>query len=170
MSSMPTNVHEDSAALSALRAILLIIFLLGALGTGTELLLLGHTETPWQMVPVLLITVGLVALIFQAAVRRALFPTGGVKLFRAGIRMFQVIMLLFIISGFIGIWQHYQAKTEFKLETNPGLSGIELFWETVTGAAVPPVLAPGMMIQMGLLGLAFTYRQAGMITVNRKKG
>ncbi|MGH7494259.1 MAG: hypothetical protein ACREOO_17955 [bacterium] len=160
MSTLPTGAREDAAALSAMRTILLIIFLLGALGTATELLLLGHTETRWQMVPLLLIAASLVALIFHAAVRRAMIPGISTKMLLASIRVFQVIMMLFIISGFIGVWQHFQAKAEFKLETNPGLSGMELIWEAIIGATVPPVLAPGMMIQMGLLGLALTYRQA----------
>ncbi len=130
-----------------MRGMLLAIFLLGIISAAVELLLLGHTESPWQWVPLLLIMISLVALIFHAAARRA-----------ASVRVFQVIMILFILSGFAGIWQHYQARTEFKLETNPELSGIDLLWEAMRGAAVPPVLAPGMMIQMGLLGLAYTYR------------
>lgn len=130
-----------------MRGMLLAIFLLGSISAGVELLLLGHTENIWQWVPLLLIMISLVALIFHAAVRRA-----------SSVRVFQAIMLLFILSGFVGLWQHYQAKTEFKLEMNPELSGLDLFWEAITGAAVPPVLAPGMMIQMGLLGLAYTYR------------
>jgi hypothetical protein len=136
---------------------LLAIFLLGTLGAGVELLLLGHTESIWQWLPLLLIMISLVALIFHAAARRA-----------ASVRVFQVIMLLFILSGFAGFWQHYQAKVEFKLEMNPELSGINLFWETITGAAVPPVLAPGMMIQMGLLGLAYTYRHPALINSTKR--
>ena len=131
---------------------LLVIFLFGALGTGVELLLLGHTESLWQWVPLLLIAFSLVALIFHATVRRAV-----------SVRVFQVIVLLFIMSGFVGIWQHYQAKLEFKLETHPALGGVELFWEIMTGATVPPVLAPGMMVQMGLLGLAYTYRHPALV-------
>ena len=140
-------------ACSTMRGIILVIFLFGALSAGVELLLLGHTESPWQWVPLALIVVSLVALLFHAIVRRAM-----------SVRIFQVIMLLFIISSFVGIWQHYQAKVEFKLETNPALSGMELFWEAVTGATVPPVLAPGMMIQLGLLGLAYTYRHPALIS------
>jgi ABC-type polysaccharide/polyol phosphate export permease len=170
MSTRPTNAHEDTAALSAVRALLLIIFLLGTLGTGTELLLLGHTEIPWQIVPVLLIAASLVALIFRAAVRRAPSNNAGIKTRVASIWVFQVLMMLFIGSGFIGVWQHYQAKMEFKLEVNPGLSGMELFRETITGAAIPPVLAPGMMIQMGLVGLALTYRQRAKINVTVQRG
>lgn len=135
-----------------MRGIFLAIFFLSTLGAGVELLLLGHTESPWQWVPLLLIAASLAALVFHAAFRRA-----------ASVRVFQLIMLFFIGSGFAGIWQHYQARVEFKLETNPALSGMQLLREALTGAAVPPVLAPGMMIQMGLLGLAYTYRHPAFV-------
>lgn len=135
-----------------MRRFVLAIFLFGALSVGTELLLLGHIESFWQWIPLVLIGTSLGALIFHAVVRRA-----------ASVRVFQVVMLLFALSGFIGIWQHYQAKIEFKLETNPALNGMELFWEVITGATIPPVLAPGMMLQLGLLGLAFTYRHPALL-------
>ena len=34
-----------------IRSLLLVIFLLGVLGAGSELVLLGHYEEPWQIVP-----------------------------------------------------------------------------------------------------------------------
>jgi hypothetical protein len=36
------------------------------------------------------------------------------------------------------------------------MKGLELFWEAMKGAT--PSLAPGVMAQLGLLGLACTYR------------
>jgi hypothetical protein len=140
-----------------MRRMLLAIFLFGTLSAGVELLLLGHTESLWQWVPLVLVVSSLVALILHAAFRRA-----------ASVRVFQSTMFLFIISGCIGIWQHYQAKVEFKLETNPALSGMELLGEVMTGATVPPVLAPGMMIQMGLLGLAYVYRHPALINSTKR--
>lgn len=157
MSTLPPNRYDQDAC-SVMRRMLLAIFLFGTLGAGAELLLLGHTESPWQWVPLVLIVISLVALIFHATIRRAM-----------SVRIFQVIMFLFIISGFIGVWQHLQARTEFKLETNPALGGMDLFWETLTGAAIPPVLAPGMMIQMGLLGLAYTYQHPALINSTKRR-
>ena len=81
-------------------------------------------------------------------------------------RVFQVMMILFILSGLTGLVLHFQGKMEFKLETNPSLNGMALFWETIKGATLPPVLAPGVMIQLGLLGLAYAYRHQ---TVNQSK-
>lgn len=138
------------------RKIFLGIFLFGASSVGLELMLLGHIESFWQWVPLLLIAISVVMLIFHAVAQRA-----------ASVRAFQAVMLFFIISGFIGIGQHYQAKVEFKLEMNPSLGGMELFREVIVGATVPPVLAPGMMLQLGLLGLAFTYRHPALLNSNK---
>lgn len=151
----PNRYDQDSC--SVMRRMLLAVFLFGSLSAGVELLSLGHTESLWQWVPLLLIMISLVALILHAAVRRV-----------ASVRIFQVIMLLFIISSFVGIWQHYQAKTGFKLETNPALSSMALFWQAITSATVPPVLAPGMMMQLGLLGLAYTHRHPALINSPKK--
>jgi hypothetical protein len=147
--------NEENNILAAIRIIILTIFLIGSIGTGTELLLIEHTETIWQRLPLLLILLGVVVLIAHALIRKGLT-----------IRIFQLTMILFILSGLIGLWLHYQGKMEFKLETNPSLSGMELFWETIKGATIPPVLAPGMMIQIGLLGLAYGYRHPA---VNQSK-
>jgi hypothetical protein len=45
-----------------LRGILLAIFVLGAVGTAGELLLVGHFEDPWQWLPLGLLGLALLAL------------------------------------------------------------------------------------------------------------
>jgi hypothetical protein len=65
-------------------------------------------------------------------------------------------MMLFIVSGGIGIGLHYDGNVEFELEMYPSLSGVELIGKTLTGAT--PVFAPGTMALLGLIGLALTYR------------
>jgi hypothetical protein len=70
-------------------------------------------------------------------------------------------MLLFVLSGATGIVLHCRAKIEFKREVDPSLGGVGLFWEAMKSQA-PPALAPGVMIQMGLLGLAYIYRHPGL--------
>jgi len=138
---------DSNTLFSNLRTFLLATFLFGALGAGAELLLLGHTEEAWQWAPLVLILCSLVVLLGYAALRR-----------RVLLRGFQILMLLFVVSGIVGSVLHYQAKVEFKLEMQPDLSGLQLFWEVLQGATVPPVLAPGMMAQLGLLGLVYCYR------------
>jgi hypothetical protein len=125
---------------------LLLIFLLGLLGGGAEMFLLGHTEDWRQWIPLALFALSLLLLLGHAIARRAVT-----------LRLFQATMVLFIASGALGCWFHYQAKREFKLEANPALAGWELFREALVSGAVPPVLAPGLMIQLGLLGLAYAY-------------
>ena len=128
-----------------LRGIFLALFLLGVLATGGELLLLGHTERYWQFVPLVLLGLSLVAVLVQIT-----------KSGPATIRFFQLIMILFLISGLLGVYLHYHGNTEFKLETYPWLKGFELFWAALRGAT--PTLAPAQMIELGLLGLGYCYR------------
>ena len=129
----------------SIRTFLLIIFIIGLLGAAAELLLLEHTEDFRQWIPIVLIVASLLAL-------------GWCGLSRAPVsmRVFQGMMILFVISGFIGLFLHYQGNVEFELEMYPSLSGWQLFEKAMKGAT--PTLAPGTMIQLGLLGLAYTYR------------
>jgi len=126
-----------------LRAALLLILLLGVIGTGVELLLLGHTEDVWQWQPLVAFAIGLPVLLWYART--------GNRLSRS---LCVVLMTMFIASGLIGVFLHYRGNVEFELEMVPALGGMALFQEAMTGAT--PVLAPGTMIQLGLLGLLYT--------------
>lgn len=147
---MLSSNMDEAATLAAIRGFLLILFLMGILGTGAELLLLKHTEELWQLVPLLLMAISLVALSWCAVHR------GPVSM-----RVFQGTMMLFMISGLVGLVLHYRANAEFELEMYPSLKGLELFWKAIKGAT-PPTLAPGTMIELGLLGLAYTYRHPAL--------
>jgi hypothetical protein len=72
-------------------------------------------------------------------------------------RLVAGVMVLFIISGIVGTGLHYLGKVEFALERNQGLSGWALVQETLKGTS-PPILAPGAMIAIGLLGIIIAYR------------
>ena len=124
--------------------------MIGLAGTGTELLLLQHTKTVWELIPLALIFLSLVLLIFHLI-------AGG----RISIRALQGIMALFVVAGLTGVLLHYQSNVEFKLETNPSLAGWALIWAVLT-AKTPPVLAPGAMIQLGLLGFAYSYQHPAL--------
>jgi hypothetical protein len=128
-----------------MRRLLLFILVLGLVGTGAELVLLQHYEDAWQLAPLVLIAVALVLLVLH-----------GISAGPATIRGMQGLMGLFIVSGIAGAWLHYKANTEFELEMNPELAGFKLFRESLSGAT--PALAPGTMIELGLIGLAYTYR------------
>jgi hypothetical protein len=51
---------------------------------------------------------------------------------------------------------HFYGSAEYQLELNPEMSIWELM-EKVLRAKAPPLLAPGMMLQLGLLGLAYMF-------------
>ena len=128
------------------RSILLGIFLIGVGGISAELWLLGHYEELDQFIPLGLSVVGTIT-ILAAAFK----PT------RITVRLLQAVMLLFVVSGLVGVWFHFQATTEFQLEMDASLRGWALFRKAIVAKA-PPALAPGAMIQLGLIGLAYTFR------------
>lgn len=128
-----------------MKKILFAAFFISLVGTGAELLLLEHTQDAWQLIPVALIGLALIAF--------AWFAASGSKLSQQVLRG---VMLFFIISGVLGFALHYNGNMEFELEMYPSMKGTELIWETLKGAT--PVLAPGSMVATGLLGWAYTMK------------
>jgi hypothetical protein len=140
--------HPTAAApLGKLRRWLQLLLAAEILGLGAELLLMEHWEGWWQRTPLVLLAVGLVVLAGHAICQN-----------RATRRVFQLLMLLFVLSGGLGIWLHYNGRAEFRQELDPSLAGWALFRAAMTGGTTPPILAPGMMIQMGCLGLILALR------------
>lgn len=135
----------EPAALRQVRRILLGTLAAGAAGTGIELVLLDHYEGWQQVIPVALLGVSVLVSAWHA-----LRPGA------ASVRTLQALMLVFLVSGALGVVFHYQGNVEFELEMYPSMAGLELFAKTMTGAT--PVLAPGTMVVLGLVGLAHTYR------------
>jgi multisubunit Na+/H+ antiporter MnhB subunit len=135
------------ATLVTLRRLLLGILLVGLVGTATELTLMGHDEDGWQMIPLVVLTVAIVASVVMLGThaRASIVP------------LFRGAMLLLIVSGATGAVLHYRANMEFKREMDPSLGGIAMFWSVIRAKA-PPALAPGNMALLGLLGLACVYR------------
>ena len=130
----------------AARQILLAILLLGVFGIAAELLLLAHTEDATQLIPIALAGA---TVVLSAVV--AFQPTIG------SIRLFQTVMLLLIVSGGVGMYLHLRANMEFQLEMDATLKGFALLRKSIV-AKSPPALAPGAMAQLGLIGLAYTFR------------
>jgi hypothetical protein len=138
-------ILPESTALRIVRRILLAALWLGTIGTGAELLLLEHYEEWRQMIPLGLLAGGVLALFWHAIHRSA-----------APLRVIQLLMLLFVAAGVTGLVLHYRGNAEFELEMYPSKSGWELVRESMMGAT--PALAPGTMIQLALIGLAYSYR------------
>ncbi len=148
MDAQPPQAGADSAGadrIELLRRWILVILVLGLLGTVTELVLLEHYEQPLQFVPLVLI-VAAVGVLWWEFMRRNL----------ASRRATQIVMALFVLAGFVGFAAHFQGSAEYQLELNPDMSNWELL-EKVLRAKAPPLLAPGMMLQLGLLGLAYVF-------------
>lgn len=127
----------------AVDRLLLAALVMGMVGTGTELLLIGHVEAWAQLVPVALLALGLLVLLWQVVTPR-----------ETPLQVFQVTMVLFMAAGLLGLVFHYQGARAFQLEVDPSLKGSALFWKTVRAQA-PPALAPGSMIGLGIVGLAY---------------
>lgn len=129
----------------SLRQMILGLVLLGIIGLIAELLLQEHFESATQIIPLASLGAGLATTILVAR-----NPT------QSTLRLFVVMMIVFVAAGVLGLVLHLKGNMEWALERNPELSGMTLMWKALTGAT--PALAPGALAQLGLLGLAWSYR------------
>lgn len=132
--------------LPKIRSMLLYLCAAAMLGTGIELLLMEHTAEFNQLIPLILIAIGLISILVQLIMNNS-----------TSIVVLKAAMSLIIISGLVGIILHYNSNMEFAMEISPDLSGFDLFVKTIKGTT-PPTLAPGNMSLLGLLGLLYTYK------------
>jgi hypothetical protein len=136
--------RSSDAVLAVVRRVILLILFFAMAGILGELLLIEHVEDAWQIVPLVLLVLGVLAVAWHArasSVRSA--------------RTVQALMMLFVLSGLLGVFLHYRGNVEFELEQNPGATRWTLVREAMMGAT--PALAPGVMIQIGLLGLLYAF-------------
>jgi hypothetical protein len=138
---------------ASLRQLLLALVFIGIVGLEVELALLRHAESVTQWIPHLALIVG--------------FLTTAAVYFRPGpgtLRAFQLVMLIFLVAGALGVYLHIRGNVEFALERDPSLSGLKLIWKALRGAT--PALAPGALAQLGLLGFLYTYKHPAFETVS----
>ena len=133
-----------------IRRCLLAVLALGLAGTGIELVLLEHYETAAQFVPLVSVALALAVLIWHR-----------VKGDRPSVRALQATMTLFLIAGAAGVGFHLRGAAEFQLEIDPSQSRWEIIKKVMRSKA-PPVLAPGLMVQLGLVGLVYAYRHPAL--------
>jgi hypothetical protein len=146
MESAASRSDRDTPrTLSAIRRMLLATLVVATTGMAVELIFLGHAEGFWQLAPIVLLGLGVPALLGLAW-----FPHPRV------IRSVRVLMMLFVASGLLGAVLHYRGNQAFELEMYPTRQGFELVRETLAGAT--PVLAPGSMSLIGVVGLIMTFR------------
>ena len=130
---------------SRLRTLMLLVFVVSTAGSIFDLVLLGHFRDAGQWAPLLVLPTGLLLLAWHR-IRQEYFAT----------RVFQGAMVLFIVTGCVGILLHYGSNAAFELLMQPSMDGWELVGESLSGPT--PALAPATMVQLGLLGLTYTYR------------
>jgi len=136
--------------LSVVRRCLLAVLAFGLAGTAVELVLLEHYETAVQFVPLVSVAVAIGVLIWHRVKGDAL-----------SLRALQGTMLLFLIAGIAGVGFHFRGAAEFQLEVDPSQSRWDIFKKAMRAKA-PPVLAPGLMVQLGLVGLVYAYRHPAL--------
>ncbi|MFC3833430.1 hypothetical protein [Deinococcus rufus] len=119
--------------------------------TPVELLLLNHLDKPWQWIP--FAALGALA---AANVWVWRCPSDGI------IRWYRASMGLLVLIGVMGVGFHLRQNYQLGLESTPEAMGWDRVLETLKGAA--PALAPGLFVQLGALGLIFTYRHPALQT------
>jgi hypothetical protein len=140
-------ISSIPSTLTRVRGFLLALLAAEIVGVLAELLLVSHWEGVTQWTPLVLLVLGGLSLLGAAILRN-----------QTSRRAFKVVMVLFVLAGVVGVWLHYDGRVEFRQELDPSLNGWALFRSAMTGSSTPPVLAPGVMIQMGFLGLIALYQ------------
>lgn len=145
-------MSNDTALVVFIRRALAAILIFGLVGTEFELVLLKHTDGFWQLVPVVLVGLTLVLAVW------ATIAPG-----RASLGILQIVMSVFLVVGIVGVYQHLTGNIAYEKESNPGLAGAELYKAAMMGST--PLLAPGVLLQLGLIGLLYTYRHPALTRI-----
>jgi hypothetical protein len=140
---------KDEDALGNIRRFLLATVVISLVGTEIELLILGHVLPLLQIIPVFLIALALGAIVWYG------FSRNGKSM-----RVFQGTMVLCIISGLVGVVVHLAFSAANETKKDPTVTGMKLVRMSLNGKAPP--LAPAVMVQIGLIGLAYTYRHPAL--------
>ena len=136
--AQPPDPTSDAHTLGTLRTLLLALVLFGSAGLATELVVLEHWEEWQQQLPLALliaILLGTIAFLVRPGPRGILFLRG--------------VAAATIVSGIVGAVLHWRSNAALEMEIDPSIPAGELFREALGGGV--PTLAPGAMIQLGLL-------------------
>ncbi len=153
---MKTGALSEPETLTFIRRLLLLSLASGIVGTGGELLLLGHFESVTQWIPVAALGVSVPVLIWHSAAPG-----------RLSVRTLQALMVVFVVCGVAGVGLHYDGNVEFEQELHPDEAGLTSFRHAVAGAT--PLLAPGSMVLLGLVGAAHAYRHPSSRSDHRQE-
>jgi hypothetical protein len=128
---------------------MLAVLVFGCVGLIGELVLLEHYTEINQLPPLVLSALTLVAILWH-------WQSGN----KPSLRFLQVISLLLVVAGVVGVFLHMDSNIEFERELEPDLVGMPFWLNVIRGAT--PMLAPGTLIQFGMLGLLYAYRHPAL--------
>jgi len=126
------------------------VLVLGLLGTTTDLLLIEHYEDALQLIPLGLASFALIVVGWNV-----------LRSTRLSVRMLQAVMTLLLVAGVLGMTLHYRGAAAFQWEMDATQSSWTVFMKVIRAKA-PPLMAPGAMLQLGLIGLVYTYRHPAL--------
>lgn len=126
------------------RRFLLLLAACMCVGTIVELVLEEHYEEPTQLIPFVLCTLGLAAII--AVIFR---PQ------RLTIWLLRVVMAVTIAGSLFGVWEHLEGNLGFARDIQPNAAESTVLLDALRGAN--PLLAPGILALGGILAIAGTY-------------
>jgi hypothetical protein len=141
------NAHLPPSTI--LRHLLLALVVFTAAGLVPELFLLKHYDSVLQLIPFAVLALTLVV---SLLVWKRPTPTT--------LRAFRATMAICVLAGVAGVLLHAKGNWEWAMERDDTLHGWALAWKILRGAT--PLLAPGAMAQLGLLGLLVTYRHPAL--------
>jgi hypothetical protein len=153
---MIDGAPRESDTLASIRKLLLGALTVGVIGTSGELVLLRHIDKPAQWIPLVALVVAIPVLLWHVLAESV-----------ASVRALQALMVAFMALGVLGVGLHYNGNVEFERELNPNERGWTFVRKTVAGAT--PVLAPGSMVLLGLVGLAHAYRHPSLDGVQYRR-
>ncbi|MFD1064250.1 hypothetical protein ACFQ1Q_13420 [Winogradskyella litorisediminis] len=133
-----------------IKRIIFLAFTLMVFGTMIELLLLGHYEDVYQLIPI-----SCIALVIIISAILYFLRTKVLK------QIFKIILIITAISGLYGAYLHLSSNFEFEIEMQPTATNLDLIIESFTGAL--PVLAPFSMVVLALIGYSY------LILINQNK-
>ena len=148
------SMRDESSQIVFVRRALLTILVVGLVGAEIELLLLKHTDGFWQLVPVVAVAIAIAVVVWCVAAPSV-----------PALTALRMVMVVFLIAGVVGVIQHFTGNIGYEKESNPGLAGAELYRAAAMGST--PLLAPGVMLQIGLVGLLFAFRHPALTKATR---
>jgi hypothetical protein len=146
-------MNENTTA-RTLRKFALLLCGFVTLITPIDLLLVGHTQKPSQLIPFVMLAINF-AFVLALLAR----PEAGTL---RAYRWFAGAMLL---TGLIGVGFHLHGNYEMVQRFSPDLSGLPLLLEVLSGKN--PALAPGLFAQIAALGLMFTFKHPNLEQTQR---